>query len=336
MPYISALRATANFIRDGQDLNFGNFAAVPLPLIPLNEQAAIARFLDWANGRLERAIRAKRNVIALLNEQRQAIIDRAVTIGLAEDVALTPFGVPWLGNIPQHWKIWRIGQFAKVGNGSTPSRAKPSYWDGGSYPWMNSSQVNRGRIDSADQFVTALALRECHLPRVPAGSLLVAITGQGKTRGKAAILDIEATISQHTAYIAPRIPVASAEFLQLALAAAYRPLRAMSDDNGSTKGAITCEDLKRFKLPMPPRAEQDRLAERVAIEVRAVADASCRLDREVELLSEYRTRLIADVVTGQLDVRDATTHLPVEARADSTPEGMDEERADADEEEVSS
>ena len=79
---------------------------VPLP--PPDEQAAIVRFLDWANGRLERAIRAKRKVIALLNEQKQAIIHRAVTRGLDPSVPLKPSGIPWLGDIPQHWEVRRL------------------------------------------------------------------------------------------------------------------------------------------------------------------------------------------------------------------------------------
>ena len=74
---------------------------------PAREQAAIVRFLDWANGRLERAIRAKRKVIALLNEQKQAIIHRAVTRGLDPSVPLKPSGIPWLGDIPQHWEVVR-------------------------------------------------------------------------------------------------------------------------------------------------------------------------------------------------------------------------------------
>jgi type I restriction enzyme, S subunit len=288
-----------------------------LPLPPVDEQTTIVRFLDWANGRLERAIRAKRKVIALLNEQKQAIIHRAVTRGLAPSVPLKPSGIPWLGDIPGHWELWRISRFARVGNGSTPSRANPSYWHGGNYPWLNSSQVNRGHIDSADQFVTALALRECHLPKVPAGSVLVAITGQGKTRGMSAVLEVEATINQHIAFITPRIPVASPAYIHLALTAAYLQLRAASDDSGSTKGAITCEELKRFKLPMPPRAEQDGLLRRIQTETRELNTAISRLEREIELLREYRTRLVADVVTGKLDVREAAARLPDEAPVDT-------------------
>jgi type I restriction enzyme S subunit len=318
------------------DFRFEMFGNQRVPFPPPEEQAAIVRFLDWANGRLERAIRAKRKVIALLNEQKQAIIHRAVTRGLDASVPLKNSGVPWLGMIPEHWEVWRISRFARVGNGSTPSRAKPSYWTGGTYPWLNSSQVNRGLIDSADQFVTSTALRECHLPIVPAGSVLVAITGQGKTRGMAAMLSIEATINQHIAFIVPRVSVASHEFIQLALSAAYLQLRASSEDSGSTKGAITCEDLKRFQIAIPPAPEQEALLKHVRTETRSLAIALNRLECETDLIREYRTRLVADVVTGKLDVREAATRLPdqellpaLAAADDETDDLPIEEEADA-------
>jgi type I restriction enzyme S subunit len=310
----------SGFLRLYSD-QFGRLA-IPTPAI--GEQVAIVLLLEWANGRVERAIRAKRRVIALLMEQRQAVIHRAITRGLDPNAALNPSGVSWLGDIPQHWEVWRISRFARVGNGSTPSRSKPSYWDGGMYPWLNSSQVNRPFIDSADQFVTKAALRECHLPRVPAGSLLVAITGQGKTRGMSAILGVEATINQHIAYITPRIPIASAEFIHLALTGAYHQLRAASEDAGSTKGAITCEDLKRFKIAIPPAAEQAQLVRHIKSVTGDLAVAAARLEREIELLLEFRTRLTADVVTGKLDVREAATRLPEEAAVETADDFIDD------------
>ncbi len=302
--------ALAKGIRErSTDFRFETFADQRLPLPPYEEQAAIARILDWANGRLERAIRAKRRVIALLNEQKQAIIHGAITSGLNADATRRETGIPWISRVPSHWQVLRIGQLGKVGNGSTPSRGNPSYWSGGCYPWLNSSQVNRGFIESADQFVTDLARRECHLPTVPAGSVLVAITGQGKTRGMAAVLGIEATINQHVAYIAcSRSPV-SAEFLQLVLTAAYPELRALSDDSGSTKGALTCDDLKRFKIPIPPPDEQQQLLNRTRALTRDLSASTSKLGREVELMLEYRIRLASDVVTGKVDVRAAAAHL---------------------------
>ena len=310
--FISSLTLFVTGIREGQNIDYERLSRAYMPLPPAQEQAAIGRFLDWANGRLERAIRAKRKVIALLNEQKQAIIHRAVTHGLDPTVPLKPSGIPWLGDIPKHWELWRISRFARVGNGSTPSRAKPTYWDGGTYPWLNSSQVNRCFINSADQFVTQTALHECHLPKVPAGSVLVAITGQGKTRGMSAVLGIEATINQHIAFLTPRVAVATTEFIHLALSAAYLHLRALSEDSGSTKGAITCEDLKRFKIAIPPELEQKALVKHLQTETHSLATAVSRLEREINLLREYRTRLVADVVTGKLDVREAAARLPEE------------------------
>lgn len=306
-----------------QSLDFSHFKRMSVPVPSPDEQAAIVRFLDWANGRLERAIRAKRKIIALLDEQKHAIVRRAVSGGTNAQATLKASGIPWIGDIPKHWELWRIGQFARVGNGSTPSRGNPAYWARGSFPWLNSSQINRGFIDSADQFVTKAALRECHLPRLQPGSVLVAITGQGKTRGMSARLGVEATINQHIAFITPRTSLVSTEFLHLALTAAYSQLRAISDDSGSTKGAITCEDLKRFKLAIPPLHEQAAVVEQVEIQAGSVSRAIDRLGREVELLREYRTRLIADVVTGKLDVRDAAQRLPDVPTGDAAAEPVD-------------
>ena len=122
-------------------------AALPPPA----EQGAIGRFLDWANGRLERAIRAKRKVIALLNEQKQAIIHRAVTRGLDPSVPLKPSGIPWLGDIPEHWEVRRLGRLAKVFNGTTPSRAQPAYWSNGTIPWLASGKVNDRMVSTPSE-----------------------------------------------------------------------------------------------------------------------------------------------------------------------------------------
>ncbi len=330
-PYVAHFGQASDGVRVGQwDLTIPAMRQIPVLVPPADEQAAMVRFLDYANGRLERAIRAKRKVIALLHEQKQAIIHRAVTgkaevSGQRSAVSMKPSGIPWLGDIPEHWELWRISRFARVGNGSTPSRAKPAYWNGGTHPWLNSAQVNRGSITSADQFVTPTALRECHLPKVPAGSVLVAITGQGKTRGTSAVLGIEATISQHIAFITPRVSVASPEFIHLALSAAYLQLRASSEDSGSTKGAITCEELKRFKIAIPPTPEQEALLKHVQTETRTLITAIARLEREIELLREYRTRLVADVVTGKLDVRFLSAWLAQAGTARQLPEAGGEQ-----------
>ena len=296
----------------------------PSPSLP--EQSAIVHFLDHADRRIQRYIRAKQKLITLLKEQKQAIIHQAVTGQI--DVrtgqpypAYKPSAVRWLGNIPEHWEVWQIGHLGRVGNGSTPSRSNMGYWDGGTYPWLNSSSVNHSPIMQADQFVTDLALRECHLPQIQPGSVLVAITGQGKTRGTSAVLDTEATINQHVACVTTRNDVIGAEYLHLALLAAYRELRAISDDSGSTKGALTCWDISHFRVPLPPRAEQAEIVLATRQATKTLESASGKAAQEVMLAREYRIRLIADVVTGKLDVREAASRLQNEVEE---PEPLDE------------
>jgi type I restriction enzyme S subunit len=189
--------------------------------------------------------------------------------------------------------------------------------------------VNQGVITKADQFVTDLALRECHLPHVRPGSALVAITGQGKTRGTAAVLAIEATINQHMAYISPKTVRVSSDYLQMYLTAAYVELRTISDDSGSTKGALTCEDVKHFKVALPPTDEQDRLVCIVQQELTDIESTLMRIRREIDLLREYHTRLIADVVTGHLDVR--RVELPVLDEAEVLTEWEADEDTEVDE-----
>jgi len=331
--YVPFFTQASDGVRIGQwDLSDSRMREIPFFVPPLAEQAAIVRFLDHADRRIRRYIRTKQKLIKLLEEQKRAIVHHAVTRGVDTQVRVKPSGIDWIGDVPAHWEIWQVRHFATVGNGSTPSRGNAAYWSGGAFPWLNSSSVNAGIITASDQFVTETALRECHLPRVQPGSVLVAITGQGKTRGTAAVLAIEATINQHIAFIAPRRQqrTATPEYLRLFLVAAYPELRRISEDSGSTKGALTCEDLKHFRVLLPPADEQNRIVSIACEETTGVETNLRGVEREISLLREYRTRLIADVVTGKLDVRDAAARLPEDA---SDTEPLDEADAEVEGEE---
>ena len=273
----------------------GNMA-VPVP--QPSQQRAIADYLDRETGRLDRLVAAKERVLGLLAEKRRALITRAVTRGLDPSAPLRPSGVPWLGPIPAHWHVSKIAYFAKVGNGSTPARDNLDFWSGGDYPWLNSSVVNQEEVTAADQFVTAAALSGCHLPRVPPGSVLIGITGQGKTRGMAAVLRFEATINQHLAFITTDPRSALPEYLRLVFVAAYGYMRDESDSGGSTKGAITCEQLSQFRVPGPPLQEQQTIVAHITAETAKLDAMRAAIERTIALLTERRAALIAAAVTG--------------------------------------
>jgi type I restriction enzyme S subunit len=252
--------------------------------------------------RIDALIAAKEHLLLLLSEKRKAVITSAVTRGIDNAPKMQDSGVTWLGEIPAHWEMWKLGQIGRVGNGSTPARDNEAYWADGTTPWLNSSVVNQEEVTSSQEFVTDLALRECHLAILSPGTVLVAITGQGRTRGQAVVLSIVATINQHMAFIAPNREQLDAWFLRWLLYAAYDFLRSISDDAGGTKGALTIEDVSNLRLPVPPLAEQISIVEHIARETAKLDNARAATERTLALLKERRAAVIAAVVTGQTDV----------------------------------
>ena len=301
--FISALQNTSNLVRDGQALRYNNFVQLSLPFPSINEQRTIGAFLDHETARIDVLIEEQQRLIELLKEKRQAVISHAVTKGLAPTVPMKDSGVEWLGEVPAHWELTRVGWQCIVGNGCTPARDNQSYWDDGHYPWLNSSKVNLERVVEADQFVTSQALKECALPIVKPGSVLMAITGEGKTRGMVTITEIEATINQHVAFIEPRGSELLPTFLHDWLSANYSRLRHDSADWGSTKAAITCGDIRAYPLPLPPLAEQEAICQFVGSKSSLIDGLISSADENVNLLYERRSALISAAVTGKIDVR---------------------------------
>lgn len=287
---------------------------IRIPFPPLSQQRAIADYLDRETARIDALIAAKERVLGLLAEKRRALITRAVTRGLDPHAPLRDSGLPWLGEIPEHWETWKIAHVASVGNGSTPNRDTSEYWTGGTIPWLNSAVVNQEEVTAADQFVTAAALRECHLPLVKPGSVLVGITGQGKTRGSAAVVSFAATINQHIAFITPKCGRLDSWFLRWTLFAAYEFLRSISDDAGGTKGALTCEEIAALRVALPPLDEQQAIVDHVSLKIGKLDTMRAATERTVALLRERRAALIAAAVTSGMGVR-----LPSPNESGSSP-----------------
>ena len=294
-----AIKQTTGIQNLDAALYLDTLAAYP----PLAEQQQIAAFLDWKTSQIDALISKKQTLLQKLKEKRLAVITQAVTKGLNPDAPMRDSGIAWLGKVPAHWGVKRLKFVAHVGNGSTPNREDSAYWDGGTYPWLNSSVVNQEQVTNADQFVTPLALSECHLPRISPPAVLVGITGQGKTRGMATTLLFEATINQHLAYVKPDEAKASVGFLRRVFDMAYAHLRIESENGGSTKGAITCEQIAELPIPVPPLDEQVVISERIDMALAKLARMSDNAKSAITRLTEDRAALITAATTGKIDVR---------------------------------
>jgi type I restriction enzyme S subunit len=289
------------------------FGAIPISLPPPDEQAAIVRFLDWANGRLDRAIRAKRKVIALLNEQKQTIIHRAVTRGLDPSVPLRPSGITWLGDIPQHWLTLRLSQLStRIGDGL---HGTPKYVDQSPYYFINGNNLVQGniRLKSSTRCVNEAEFKKYTI-KLDDSSLLMSING---TIGSVACYRGESIIlGKSAAYInCGKDLDRSFLFFFLQSPTVINFLR--QEVTGTTIFNLSLASIRRLPIALTTIDEQLKIVSYTEDMIAPVNTAISRLEREIDLLREYRTRLVADVVTGKLDVREAAAHLPEEAPLDT-------------------
>lgn len=289
------------------------FLGTKTPQPPLAEQYAIVRFVTWANGRLERAMLAKRKVIALLNEQKQAIVHRAVTRGLNRDVPLKPSGVPWLGDIPQHWQVRKLRTLFRLhGSGTTPSG---EHYYGGLTNWVMSGDLNDAVVYSTKRSVREEALQTYStLQLYPPGSLVVAM--YGATIGKTGILGAPACTNQACCVLAHPADNAKVLFVQFVVQTAKSHL--LREAYGGGQPNINAQVVRSLRIGLPPVDEQVQILRFIEDSTSKFADAISRLRREIALLREYGTRLVADVVTGKLDVREAADKLPDDIPLDNT------------------
>ena len=277
-------------------------ANYPLPLPPLAEQAAIVRYLDHTDGRIRRYLRSRERLIELLKEYRQATIHETVTRGLDPDVPLKPSGVEWLGDIPAHWEVRRVKHaFRRIVGGSTPSSSEAAYWDG-TIIWVTPTDISKvTRLRDSQRRITKKGFDSCSTTLVPVGSLVV--TSRAPV-GNVALAEVPLCTNQGCKSLIPESRVMDSNYGYQVFGRLRDELQSLA--NGTTFTEISTNALGNVSLPIPPLAEQAAIAAYLDKQTAAITAAMTRAQREFELLSEYRTRLIADVVTGQVDVREAT------------------------------
>lgn len=317
------LLSLAKGIRErSTDFRFADFASLDIPLPPLSEQTAIVRFLDHADGRIRRAIRAKQKLIKLLEEQKQAIIHRAVTRGLDPNVSLKPSGVEWLGDIPEHWEVKRLKHIvsinAKVLTETTPSDYEFNYLDIGT---VSTGVLIKNPINLKFSNAPSRARRI-----IQNGDTIISTV---RTYLKA-IYYVEGIIdniicSTGFAVLTPKIKMISKYISYMVQSNAFMD-KVTANSVGIAYPAIAESRLGSLKVLIPPYNEQATLVNYLDEQFSIISSLISSQNNEISLLREYRTRLIADVVTGKLDVREAAESLPEEA-ADPVMDDMDEEDA---------
>lgn len=283
------------------DFRFDVFSVQNVPVPPPEEQEAIVRFLDHANRRIDQFIRAKKKLIALLNEQKQAIIHRAVTRGLDPNVTLKESGVRWVSEMPAHWQLTPNRAHLRVRKVLVGARHRE---------YQLLSLTKRGVIirdlsENKGKFSSDMGTSQ----EVRAGDLVFCLFDVPETPRTVGL-------SSHNGMITGAYTVMECRDLSIArfLEAFYIAMddsKLLSPLYSGLRNTIPKDRLLGAKTPIPPAGERERILSFIAKETGAIQAGIDRTSAEIALVQEYRARLVADVVTGQLDVRTAAAGLPV-------------------------
>ena len=261
-------------------------AKMPLPSPP--EQAAIVRYLDHADRRIRRHIHAKQKLVKLLEEQKQALIHQSVTRGLDPNVRLKPSGVEWLGDVPEHWAVRRVKTLCSMRSGE--SITAESIETTGEYPVYGGNGLRGYASSYTHDGAFALIGRQgalCGNVHVARGKFWASEHAVVATLDRGHVLDWFGAI-----------------------------LRVMNLNQYSIAAAqpgLSVERVLNLRVSVPPMQEQEGIANHIERDTADIDTALAPARRQIDLLQEYRTRLIADVVTGKLDVREAAASLLEEA-----------------------
>jgi type I restriction enzyme S subunit len=312
-------------------LSHGDIKNVSIHVPGAEEQTQIARFLDWKTAQINRFIRNKRRLIELLKEQKQNIINQAVTRGLDPNVKLKPSGVEWIGDIPEHWEEIPLKQIARADNSGSYG-VEPEL-GGVVLPVATTAQIDKdGSFLVKKMPIRGFTEAEAKRYSCKPGEILVVKSSGSISNvitGKAGIFSEDTPdfafsnfLMRLTAKREKVLPL----YLFYLLTSHLTRERVKRMVAGSTYPNLRVGEYLSSKLPLPEITEQSAICDFIQRETSVLDQAITRAGREIELMREYRTRLISDVVTGQVDVRG----IKVPEVAEKEMPALDEDAVESD------
>jgi len=240
---------------------------LPFSVPTLPEQTAIASFLDRKTAEIDQLIANKEKLIALYEEEKTAIINRAVTRGgLDSQVVLKPSGVDWLGDIPEHWEVKRLKYVVEtIAGGGTPATGNPAFWHG-SIPWVSPKDMKVDEITETEDYVTESAVTNSSTTLVEANRILLVVrSGILKHSLPVAINKVSVCLNQDMKAIKP-INDIDLKFFFWKLKGLSKDILTTCNKMGATVDSIEMSDLLDFLFTFPPHPEQTAIVTHIETE----------------------------------------------------------------------
>jgi type I restriction enzyme S subunit len=305
-PFLELLKMCVTGIREGQNIDYSFLKNSLMPLPPRSEQDQIVRFLDSSLAKINKFIKAKKKLIAVLKEQKQAVINEAVTKGINPNVKMKPSGIEWLGDVPEGWEVRKLFQIANI---VLSGLDKKSYTEQNDVFLCNYTDVYRNDyITNGIDFMKATASAS-ELSKLLLLKCDIIITKDSESWDDIAVPAYVAeeledvACAYHLALIRATSDIINSEFLYNAFLSQYVDIQYKVRANGVTRYGLGYQSIKEITIFIPPIIEQESIVKytkNITSDIKAII---AKTQQEIDLITEYRTRLISDVVTGKGDVR---------------------------------
>jgi type I restriction enzyme S subunit len=253
---------------------------LPIPLPPLPTQRAIVTRIEALFAELDKAAVHLRTAQQQLKTYRQAVLNH------------------WLNNEEGKWEMVKLGNIADVNTGSTPKRGNKDYWENGNIPWITSGETNNPYITKATEFITTKAIAETNCKIIAKGSLVIAMYGEGKTRGKCAELSIDATTNQALASITFTDSRMYKNFAKWFFEKNYEDMRMLS--SGGVQPNLNLGIIKNMILPLPPLAEQQRIVKEIESRLSQATASETYIENALQQAEALRQSILKKAFSGEL------------------------------------
>lgn len=268
---------------------------IPMPL--LYEQQAIVDYLDEACSKIDEIITEAKASIDEYKKLKQSVIFEAVTKGLDKNVEMKDSGVEWMGVIPKHWSTPKLKYFTNISSGGTPDRNHYEYWNG-NVNWIKTGELQNNELYDSEEKISELGVANSSAKLFKENTILIAMYGQGKTRGMTALLKVPCTTNQACAGIVMKSNSPyEIYYLWLTLQASYRALREKAVGTGQPNLSIGL--LKDFYIPLPTLQEQKEVINFLKKVMPKYDSIIAEKESLINDLEAYKKSLIYEVVTGK-------------------------------------
>lgn len=283
--------------------------SVVVPLPSVRQQRAIVDFLDEKTARIDEIVEDKKRLIRCLEEKRQALIRRAVSLGLDEQRPIRDARLPWLECIPEDWDEVQIRFVARLESGHTPSRSKPEYWAPKklTVPWVTLADVwqmreaRREYIEDTEEMISDEGVANSGARVLPKRTVMLSRTA---SVGFSGIMALPMATSQDFANW-----VCGPDLVPEFLLYVFRSMKPEFERlmTGSTHQTIYMPEIRRLMTPLPPREEQKAIVTSLRARLGPLDSTMRDIRAQIDVLQEYRSSLVTAAVTGEIDVRASTS-----------------------------